>query len=82
MRRSEIYIPLFFLFVACVLLVMHRMYYYEGFVSNDNGIPCGVDLPSCADGTRCFNGFCGADIKPYLPPSSGLPVLPAGKSYL
>ena len=36
---------------------------------------CGVDLPSCEEGTRCINGFCrSTEIKPL--PKTGLPVYP------
>lgn len=79
--RSEVVVPLLFLIVACVLLVLNR-YTNEGFeVSNNNNIPCGVDLPSCSPETHCFNGFCGSTVPSKLPHSSGLPVLPIGKSY-
>ena len=49
----------------------------EGFV-NARGvmaIPCGVDLPTCALGTQCMNGFCSNYERPTVTPNE-LPVFP------
>ncbi len=74
------------LIIACVLLGCDRFLRYrtEGFTSPMDwytGIMpgfCGVDLPSCPQGTRCINAYCQADLQPVMPPTSGLPVKPEG----
>jgi hypothetical protein len=77
MISGEIIAAVCILLVACVLLgVSHR---YEGFHSKI-GVQCGVDMAPCANGTRCVNGYCESLDTPYLPPTSGLPVLPEGYS--
>lgn len=45
----------------------------EGFVDR---IRCGVDLPSCADGLRCINGYCKKDVPPQMAAISDLPIRP------
>lgn len=49
----------------------------EGFVNVQGtpGVRCGVDLPICAPGTQCMNGFCVNYRMPRLIPNE-LPVLP------
>lgn len=50
---------------------------YEGFVNipGTAGVRCGVDLPTCASGTQCMNGFCVNYKRPTLTPNE-LPVYP------
>ena len=43
--------------------------------SFENPERCGVDLPPCAFGKRCMNGFCVSDSTPILKPTM-LPVFP------
>lgn len=72
--------------IACILLGCDRFLRYrtEGFTSPMDwytGIMpgfCGVDLPSCPQGTRCINAYCQPDLQPVMPPTSGLPVKPEG----
>ena len=45
----------------------------DGFVDVGR---CGVDLPPCANGLRCMNGYCKSDIVPVLPRFSDLPITP------
>jgi hypothetical protein len=74
------------LVIACILLGCDRFLRYrtEGFTSPAEwytGIMpgfCGVDLPSCPQGTRCINAYCQPDLQPVMPPTSGLPVKPEG----
>ena len=58
--------------VGFVLLLADRYLRIEGF-SNPN--QCGVDMPSCTNGTRCINGFCKSDNPRPLGPTT-LPVFP------
>ena len=46
----------------------------DGFM--DSAERCGVDLPSCANGLRCINGYCKTDVAPVLPYFSDLPITP------
>ena len=54
--------------VATATGVLERL---EGFVNipGTPGVRCGVDLPICAIGTRCMNGFCVNSNKPTLTPN-------------
>lgn len=72
--------------VAFLLVLCDRMVKNEGFTDirlwNTN-VPygmCGVDLPPCAFGTSCVNGFCRKTDPPTMPYFSDLPVLPQGYS--
>ena len=47
----------------------------EGFKAGMPGVRCGVDLPTCATGTQCVNGFCQNTGPPTLP-RNVLPVYP------
>ena len=47
----------------------------EGFKAGMPGIRCGVDLPTCAQGLQCMNGFCEHPGVPVLPKNE-LPVYP------
>lgn len=47
----------------------------EGFQTQ--GAKCGVNLPPCAYGLRCMNGFCAATVPAALPPFSPLAVEPS-----
>jgi hypothetical protein len=71
------------LLIACVLFGCSAFMKYrsEGFENYNTDVPegmCGVDLPPCPFGTRCFNGFCRAENTIPISPSSGLPVKPEG----
>lgn len=57
--------------------ILERLMPYEGFVNipGTPGVRCGVDLPSCANGTQCMNGFCVNYNRPALTRNQ-LPVLP------
>jgi hypothetical protein len=71
------------LLIACALFGCSWIMSYrtEGFADFQTSVPegmCGVDLPSCPDGTRCINGFCKKEDPPLMSPSSGLPVKPEG----
>jgi hypothetical protein len=35
---------------------------------------CGVDMPSCTNGTRCINGYCTSPTEPIWPEKSDLPL--------
>jgi hypothetical protein len=39
-------------------------------------IPCGVDFPTCPNGSTCGNGWCIADVLNPLKENCPLPVLP------
>jgi hypothetical protein len=60
--------------VAAILLA-HAGFGKEGFKAGMPGIRCGVDLPTCATGTQCVNGFCENTSPPTLP-RNVLPVYP------
>jgi len=57
------------IFVAFILLLADRYLRIEGF---SNPRQCGVDMPSCMNGTRCINGYCKSD----NPPALGRTLLP------
>lgn len=70
------------LFFACVLFSWHSFSRYtEGFeaVAGDR---CGVDMPTCPQGTRCMNGYCIPPTAPQLPPFSDLRVEPSDPNNL
>jgi hypothetical protein len=60
--------------VAAILLA-NAGFGKEGFKAGMPGIRCGVDLPTCAVGTQCVNGFCENTNPPTLP-RNVLPVYP------
>ena len=64
-----------FIVGLCAIVIGHAAFLKEGFSAGEPGIRCGVDLPSCAPGTACMNGFCQRPQKPELP-SNELPVYP------
>ena len=71
------------LLIACVLFGCSAFMKFrtEGFENYTTDVPegmCGVDLPPCAFGTRCINGYCKTEAQPPMAPSSGLPVYPEG----
>lgn len=47
----------------------------EGFQAGMPGVRCGIDLPTCAFGLKCINGFCKKPSQPTLLPNQ-LPVYP------
>ena len=69
---------LFLLLVGiCAALLGHAGFLKEGFAAGEPGVRCGVDMPTCASGTVCMNGFCQRPTKPNLPDNE-LPVYPQG----
>lgn len=79
--KGEIIAAIIILLVAFCLTVCRSYFLYEAFTNYDTNPPmdmCGVDLPPCPFGTRCINGHCSKEDISYLPPTSGLPVLPDG----
>lgn len=62
---------------VCAILLGHAAFLREGFSAGESGIRCGVDMPTCAEGTVCMNGFCQRPTKPDLPDNE-LPVYPQG----
>jgi hypothetical protein len=64
---------LLLLVVALILYTVRRFNVVDGFVDSGR---CGVDLPSCASGLRCINGYCKSDVAPRLPLFSDLPMMP------
>ena len=81
--NNEMVSALIILLVACVLFGCSAFMRFrtEGFVNYYTSVPegtCGVDLPPCAFGTRCINGFCKTEDTIPIPSSSGLPVKPEG----
>lgn len=80
MDWNEIIAALLILVAACILLGLDSWRRVEEAFHSKIGVQCGVDMPPCANGTRCINGYCDTLDSPYLPPTSGLPVLPEGYS--
>lgn len=64
-----------FIVGLCAIVIGHAAFLKEGFSAGEPGIRCGVDLPTCAPGTVCMNGFCQRPRKPDLP-SNELSVYP------
>ena len=65
-------------FVGILLLAADRVFRINPFIENfenPNPLACGVDMPPCAFGKRCMNGFCVSENMPELP-ANGLPVYP------
>lgn len=84
---SEKLSALIILVIACVLFGCSAFMRYrtEGYLNYMTDVPegmCGVDLPPCAFGTRCINGYCKTDLQPPLQASSGLPVKPEIERYI
>jgi len=54
-------VAIWILFLLTIALALYRVYasYHDGFVDVGR---CGVDLPSCASGLRCINGYCKSDV--------------------
>jgi hypothetical protein len=68
---------LILLFFACGLAVAYGISRpVEGFESQP-GDRCGVDMPPCAFGTKCFNGYCLPTNTPAFPQYSDLEVKPS-----
>lgn len=62
--------------VGLFLLLCDRIFRINKYIDNfENPTRCGVDLPPCAFGKRCMNGFCVLDSVPILKPTM-LPVFP------
>jgi hypothetical protein len=64
-----------FIVGLCAIIIGQAAFFKEGFSAGEPGIRCGVDLPSCAPGTLCMNGFCQRPQKPELR-GNELPVYP------
>lgn len=65
--------------LALILLVADRYLRISQFLEPFQGTAdtqCGVDLPPCNFPLQCMNGYCKSVKLPYMPASSGLPVLP------
>ena len=59
---------IFIIGLGAILMGYMGLVEREGFL-NAQGTPairCGVDLPTCAVGTQCLNGFCSGTAKPAL----------------
>jgi len=63
------------IFVLFGLFLLWEFKLKEGFEAGVPAVRCGVDLPTCAVGKQCMNGFCGYPSAPALPPNQ-LPVFP------
>jgi hypothetical protein len=62
--------------VGIVLLFLDRYFRINKIIDSfENPLRCGVDLPPCAFGKRCMNGYCVSDSVPTLKPTM-LPVFP------
>jgi hypothetical protein len=59
--------------IALILYTVRKFNVVDGFVDAGR---CGVDLPSCASGLRCINGYCKSDVAPRLPLFSDLLMMP------
>jgi hypothetical protein len=68
---------IFIIGVGAIVAVFMGINEREGFVNvpGNPGVRCGVDLPTCAVGTQCMNGFCVNSKMPKLT-SNQLPVYP------
>lgn len=70
-----IYSIFIFIIGLGLLLLGFQMYSNEGFTAGMPGVRCGIDLPTCNHGSKCFNGFCSSQNTPILLPNQ-LPVYP------
>ena len=78
-EMKDIGCALALMFVLGLLLVILRKPLAEGFYSGD-ATRCGVDMPPCANGLKCVNGFC-ADTAPRAAyDKDPVPLLPQGYS--
>jgi hypothetical protein len=62
------------LLVVCILGFGFLIFVFtemskEAFQSGMPGVRCGVDLPTCAFGLKCMNGFCKKPSQPVLLPN-------------
>jgi hypothetical protein len=73
---SDIIAAVIILLMACALFVWSSLSSKEGFEGLE-GARCGVDLPTCPQGTKCMNGYCMPPNKPQFPMYSDLPVEPS-----
>ena len=80
--KPEITAGIILVVVAFLLVLCDRkMRIQEAFTNWDTSVPegrCGVDLPPCAFGKACVNGYCKPTLPPTLPFFSDLPVKPSG----
>ena len=62
-----------FVIISLIIYKVYKTSVVDGFVDEGR---CGVDLPSCASGLRCINGYCKSDVAAHLPLLSDLPMMP------
>ena len=76
--NGDILASIILLLVACALMVTYKLLSptNEGFESQV-GDRCGVDMPTCPEGTRCMNGYCMTYNPPKMPMYSEIPVKPS-----
>ena len=77
MKITQIMVCLFCIGVGALIMGYTGLVEREGFL-NARGTPavrCGIDLPTCALGMKCVNGFCSGTALPALLVNQ-LPVLP------
>ena len=77
MKSNMNMLCIFIIGVGAIVAVFMGINEREGFVNvpGTAGTRCGVDLPTCAVGTQCMNGFCVNSQMPKLTPNQ-LPVYP------
>jgi hypothetical protein len=61
--------------VGAIIVSLSGFSNIEGFAAGDPAVRCGVDLPECAGGLACTNGFCLEAGQPILKENE-LPVRP------
>jgi hypothetical protein len=66
MKNSWLMFYIIAIGVAAILLGLSG-FQFEGFQAGMPGKRCGVDMPSCREGTTCMNGFCQSPAVPTLP---------------
>jgi hypothetical protein len=59
--------------ISLAFLFLRRVFIIESFENMSQ--MCGVDMPPCAVGTRCMNGYCFPDTTPSVK-KNNLPVFP------
>jgi len=81
--KDEIKALLLFAFLGLALIIMDRVCRLKPFFQRENFQNdvsmiqrCGVDMPGCPSGLRCFNGFCLSQDVPIMHETLMLPVVP------
>lgn len=78
----------FIVIIVAIVAFLHSQVFpdtsqQEGFIPRTimlSNRRCGVDLPSCAEGEHCLNGYCASDAPPVLPNETDLPLRPTAFS--